>query len=382
MKKIINIKEPDITNLEIRGVLECLKAKELSTYGKLVDSLSFDIKKINYCNYNVPVSSGSAALLLAFKSAGIQKDDIVITQSFTFGATTNSIINSGGKPWLFDFDINNFSIDLDVLEEVLKKKTYLKLGHFYHKKTHKKIFAICPVITFGVSPNLKRIKKIAKKFRLKIILDSACAFGTKFLGRSITDYADFSIFSFNGNKTITSGGGGILSTNNKNLFLKAKIISQNGKSLIRHPYYYDEVGFNFKMTNLHAAILKVQLKRFTVIKHRLKKIENLYKSKVSNNHFKFVSTPCSSDHVLWLNFVLCNSSKTAKSLIKLLRKKNVRTSSFWVPMHLQKIKKLFLIENMKLTNNFYQKIVILPSSSFLKNNQIKKIIKILNDFKK
>ena len=137
MKKIFNIKEPDISNVEKREVLKCLKNSEISTYGNLVKNIGNNLGIYNGAKYNLPLNSGSAALLLGMKSIGVTKGDVVITQSFTFGATVHAIINSQAHPWLFDIDKLSLSIDTIKLEKTLEKKTYFKNGNIFLKKIKK-----------------------------------------------------------------------------------------------------------------------------------------------------------------------------------------------------------------------------------------------------
>ena len=189
------------------------------------------------------------------------------------------------------------------------------------------------------------------------------------------------IYSFNGNKTFTSGGGGALSTNKKIIYNKAKVLSENGKST-KSPYIYNLVGHNYKMTNLHAAILKGQLSRYSEIRKKLFFNHKQYIKKIKNINFKFFTNQKFSKNILWLNFVLCNSDLISKKLINYLRNKNINTNYFWIPMHLQPIRKNFIIENMEFTNYFFKKVVLIPSSSFLKNKELNHVIKLLNEFNK
>ena len=380
MNKILNIKEPDITNKEKLEVLKCINQSEISTYGSLVNSIGKKLSTYNGAKYNLPLNSGSASLLLGFKSLGLSKDDVVITQSFTFGATVHSIINAQAKPWLFDVDKESLSIDLNQLEKTLQKKTFFKKGHIFLKKDKKRVFAICPVTSFGIIPNLNKIRKIAKQYNLKIIIDAACAFGNKYYKKNLVNFADVVVYSFNGNKNFTSGGGGALSTNKKNIYKKAKILSENGKS--GGNYKYKMFGHNYKMTNIHAAILNGQLSRFKEIRSKLSSNFQEYKKKIDNPFFDFFYKAEIQNNILWLNFVLCNTEKISRKLISYLRKRKINTNYFWTPMHLQPFKKDFILEKMKFTDNFYKRVVLIPSSSFLKNKEIKYVIKLLNKFKK
>ena len=378
MKKIINIKEPDISKVEKREVLKCLNQGEISTYGKLVSNIDKNLSNYNGAKYNLPLNSGSAALLLAFKSIGIAKGDIVITQSFTFGATIHAIVNSQAQPWLFDIDKFSLSINLDQLEKTLNKKIFFKNGHSFLKKNKKRVYAICPVTSFGIIPDLSKLKKIALKYNLKIVIDGACAFGNKYYKQNLVQLSDVVVYSFNGNKNFTSGGGGALSTNKKNIYNKAKILAENGKS--KHAYIYKMIGHNYKMTNIHAAILKAQLSRFHEIKYKLLFNHNEYKKKINNNNFEFFTNQKITSNISWLNFILCKSNSIAKKLIHYLRNNKINTNYFWTPIHLQSISKSFMKENLNFTEKFFKRIVLIPSSSSIKKKEINYVINLLNKF--
>lgn len=379
MKKILNIKEPDITSKELKEVLNCVKKSEISTYGKLANNIGKDLSIYSNAKYNLPLNSGSAALLLGLKSLGVKKGDIIITQSFTFGATTNAILNAKAKPWLFDVDKFSLSLDLNQLQKQLENKTFSRNGQTFLKKKKQRVYAICPVTSFGIIPNLLKIKKIANKYNLKIIIDAACAFGNKYHKKSLSKFADIVVYSFNGNKNFTAGGGGALSTDKKNLFNKAKILSENGK--FKGNYNYIAVGHNYKMTNIHAAILKSQLFRFKEIKKKIYFNFKKYKKNINNQHLNFFFNEEIPNNISWLNFVLCKSENTGKKLINYLKKNKVNTDYFWKPMHLQPIKKYFIWENMKFTEKLYKRIVLIPSSSFIKKKEINYVINLLNNFK-
>ena len=152
---------------------------------------------------------------MSFKSLKIKEGDIVLTQSYTFGATINSIVHAGGNPFLFDIYEKTLSINLEQVENYLIKDTYKKGNFYFDKKTKKRVYCICPVLSFSIVPDLKKLKHISKKYNLKIILDAASALGSKFYKKSLENFSDIVVYSFNGNKSYTSGGGGIISTNNK-----------------------------------------------------------------------------------------------------------------------------------------------------------------------
>ena len=376
---MIKLLEPFLDLEEKKYVLKALEKKEISTYGSFSREFENKIGSINKAKYNLALTSGSVALYLANKICGANNDAIILAPSYTFVATINSIVHSGASPWLFDISPNNLCIDLDQIEEFLSKKTIKKNNFFYSSKTKKKILAICVVLTYSILPDLIRIKKICKKYKLKLIIDAACAFGSKYEDGALTNYADLVIYSFNGNKPITCGGGGVLSTNNKKIYEKAKLLASNGK--IKKNYDYKLFGHNYKITNIHAAIGIGQLNRYKKIVDKKKKIQNTYFKKIFNKNLLFLPKLFDINYNLWINFVLAKNRMTAKKLIFLLNKKKIETYLFWKPIHLQKFAKKINREKMKYTNHIWNRIVPLPSSVDLKKNDQTKITNLLNRFK-
>ena len=265
--------EPSLSIHERRNLISCFDQNEISTYGNQVLEFQRKSKKITKSKYNLALNSGSSALFLSFRVLGIKNNDLVITQSYTFAATTNAIILNNATPLFLDINQNNLNLNIDNIHQYLKKNAVMRNGISYHKKFNKRISAICLVFTLGIIPKLEKIRKISKIYNIKIVFDAACAFGSFYKSKALTKYCDIAIYSFNGNKSLTTGGGGLLSTDNKSLFLNAKKISENGKD---EQYSYSKIGFNLKMTNLHASIGCVQLDKFKQIMSKKKFIYNYY----------------------------------------------------------------------------------------------------------
>ncbi len=377
MKKI-PLFEPNISQLEKKMVLLSLKKNEISTHGTFTNIFEKKIKKITSSKYNLGVNSGSSALFLAFKAVGVKSGDIVLTQSYTFTATTNAIKLNNATPLLFDISLNDLNLDLDQLNNFLNKSTFKKNNYTFHKKTKKKISCICFVFTLGIIPNLEKIKKISKKFNLKVVFDAACALGHKFKKQKLTNYCDIATYSFNGNKNFTTAAGGLISTEKKSYFEFAKKFSNNGK--IYNAYDYKMIGFNLKMTSINAAIGLAQIKRYNEIQMNKKKIHNYYNSKLKHISLFKCNYPW-GNYFSWMNFSILKNNKLRKKLINVLRKKNVLVNNFWLPMHKQPIKKKFILTKFKNTNFLHQHILVLPSSTNISLKNITKVSNIINQIK-
>tara|TARA_B100000925_G_C21980900_1_gene462254 strand:- start:173 stop:1312 length:1140 start_codon:yes stop_codon:yes gene_type:complete len=378
MIKKINILEPYLENNEKINLINCLKKNEISTFGRYIPLLEKEASKLTKCKYSIAVSSGSSGLLMSFKTIKkFNKNEIIITQSYTFTATTNSIWHSGFQPMLFDIDKKTLSLDVNKLENYFKKNTFQKNGLVYDKKNKKRISAVCLVLTFSILADVKKFSQICKKYRLKLIIDAACALTINNNKIKLNDYADIVIYSLNGNKSLTSGGGGIVCCKNKNDFKKIKLLSTNAK-VDKLPYTYSDFGFNNRMTNLHAAIGYAQLKKFKNIIKKKSIIQKQYKENLKgNNYYSYPSIK----GLFWLNFIIFKKTIYIKKAIKNLRKYKINVNFFWKPMHLQSYKSQFIIQNQELTNQLWNKVLVLPSSLNLEENQIKFISKVINKMK-
>ena len=312
----IDLNIPNLSKLEKKFINQALNRNEISTYGGNVLKLEHNLNNYTGAKYNLAVNSGSSGLILSYLSSGIADNDLVIMPSYTFAATANSLYHAGGIPWFFDIDKNTFCLDINQVDNILRKTTFQRNKQCFLKKNKQRVFAITPVFTFGLLPNLNELKKIAKKHNLKIIADAACALGSKFNGKNHTNYTDISIFSLNGNKSFTAGGGGIISTNNKKTFMIAKSLATNSKT---RNYNYNDIGFNLRITNLHASIALAQLSRFNEIYKHKSKISEIYEKKLIK--FRFLPKNSWCKNILWFNAVILKNKQEYSKVLNLMKKK-------------------------------------------------------------
>ncbi len=381
--KMIKIYEPYLSKKEKLFLNDAFNKNEISTFGKYAAKFEKKINTISKSKYTVAVTSGSVGLYLSFKTLNVQLDDIILVPSYTFAATINSIIHAGAKPYLFDISKNTFCLDLDEVENFLKKETFKIKKNYYYKKNKKKIFALCVVLTFSIVPDLKRINRIAQTYNLKIVLDAACALGSFYNKKSLTSYSDIVVYSFNGNKSFTSGGGGAVCTDKFNIYKKAHLLATNAKK-INQNYRYLFPAHNFKISNIHAAIGFGQLTQYQNIIKKKKIIQLRYEKKINLEGKKMaiglLSKLFYSNHPLWFNFIILKNKTVASNLIKKLKKIRVITNFFWQPMHKQSFSNLLFKESMKNTNYLADRILPLPSSPNLKKEVQLSIIKLINNF--
>jgi len=374
---MINTYIPYLRGNEKKYLIQCVKDNFVSSAGNFVNKFEKKFKKIFKFKYNIAVNSGTSALHIALLALGVKENDLVITQSYTFAATANSIIYCKAKPWFFDVSPKSLTLDLDHMENVLRKKTKIKNNQCILKNTNQTVRAILPVFSLGLVPDLDKLIKISNKYKLKILLDAAAGHSALYKSEKISKRKITSCFSFNGNKSLTCGGGGIIATFNKSLATKVKNLSIVAK---KRGYGYNDVGFNYKITNVQAAIGLAQLENFSKIINIKEKIFLNYKEKLKKNKkISFFNKLSWQDGLEWVFFIKINK-KINNKLILFFKKNRILINKFWIPLHTQKPYKTYKKENLIFTNFIWDKILVLPSYPGLKFFEQMKIINKINQF--
>ncbi len=376
---MISLFEPYLNDPKLKKYFnQCIKSTYVATAGKFIELFEKKLKKFigAKCFVNL-TNSGSSALHAAFLANGLDRQDTVIIPSYNFIASSNAAILCGANIWYVDINETNLTIDLKKLELELKKHTYKdNRGNLRLKKNSSKIKIICPTSTYGNFPDLEKLKEIKKKYGLKVILDTAgslgCEYNFKKLGQLEYDAA---ILSFNANKLITTSAGGAVISKKKNIYKKIKLLISNGRK--NKLYKIFSKGFNYRMTNVQAAIGYSQLNNINKIILKKKKNYNQYKAKIKNPDFKLVCNSNCTKKNYWSPFLIAKNSKKSFSLIKKLNKNKIDTFIPWTFLHKFKYYPSF-VTSISTDENFFKRIVPLPNSFSLKNNEIKKIVNIIN----
>ena len=257
---MIPLAAPDLTGNEARYLQDCITSTYVSSIGPFVDQFESMVSAATGAEAAVATSSGTAGLHVALVAVGVRRDDLVILPSFTFIASANAIAQCGAEPWLFDVTTESWTLDPTLLRVQLERETRSEGGGRIHKSSGKRIAAIMPVHTLGLPADMDSIVQIGRDMGIPIVADAAPAIGASYKNRPMGQCgADLSVLSFNGNKTVTSGGGGA-------------VIGDDGEALnlVRHlsstaragaDYDHDQAGFNYRMTNLQAAVGCAQLEQ-------------------------------------------------------------------------------------------------------------------------
>lgn len=265
MNKFIPVSEPSITEKEIHYVMDAVKSGWVSSLGKYIDEFEQKFAEFVGTRYAVAVSNGTVALHLALVSLGIKEGDEVIVPDLTFVATANAVRYTGAKPVFADVDTETWCIDPEDVKKKITSKTK----------------AIIPVHLYGHPADMDEINKIAKEYGLYVIEDAAEAHGAEYKGKKVGSLSDVGIFSFYGNKIITTGEGGMLTTNDEKLYEKAKFLRDHAMSKEKR-YWHTEIGFNYRMTNIQAALGVAQLERIDELINKKRQIFQWYKEFLSD----------------------------------------------------------------------------------------------------
>lgn len=346
--------------------------------------VKFENKIKNYVKskYSVAVNSGTAALHLSLILSKVEKGDEVIVPSLTFISPVNTILYCGASPIFMDCD-NFFNIDQTKTIEFIEKNTYYKNGFTYNKKTQKKIKALIIVHVWGNACEVDKLVPILKKRNIKLIEDASEALGTKYIkGKFKNKFAgtigDFGCFSFNMNKIITTGQGGMLLSNKKNMAKKAKYLSSQAKN-DSFAYVHNEVGYHYRLNNILAGIGLAQFKNLKLFIKRKKYINNFFKNKLSNNKFvKIAPSPKFANNNFWHTIFLIKDFKFKKKLINEFNKNKIQTRLVWLPNHRQKHLKYFQKFKVKNADRLVKQSICAPCGNHITDHNLNLILKIIN----
>ncbi len=357
---MIPIAEPYLDKEELNNVVEAIESGWISSKGKFIRKFEKDFAR--YCNrkHGISTSNGTTALHLALLSLGIGEDDEVLVPDLTFISPANAIKYCNATPVLVDINKDYYGIDPEKIEEKITKKTK----------------AIIMVHLYGYPCNVDAIEKIAKKYNLKIIEDAAEAHGAEYKNRKVGSFGDVSCFSFYGNKIITTGEGGMCLTDNSELAEKIKILRDHGKKP-GEKYYHPFVGFNYRMTNLQAAVGCAQLKKIRQIIGKkdeiLRKYNGLLKNLENQGKITLPKEIPWSKNVCWLYsiFIENNSELSRDEIMSKLKQKGIETKPFFYPLHSMPPYKTS--ESFPVSEELSKKGLSLPSSINLSEKDIKNI---------
>jgi aminotransferase in exopolysaccharide biosynthesis len=364
-KDIIHLHEPKFVGNERKYLLDAMDSTLVSQIGPYVDRFENNMSLFTGTKKTVAVTNGTCALQVALRLAGVQNNDEVLTQALTFVATANSISYLGANPVFIDVDLDTMGLSPKSLEEFLNQNAELRDDGSYNKKTGKRFSACLPMHTFGFMCRIDEIVEICDKWNIPVIEDAAEALGSQYKGQSCGSFGLLSAFSLNGNKIITSGGGGAITTNNIDIGNQAKHLTTTAKIPHQWEYTHDKVGYNFRMPNLNAALACAQLEQLEIMKKSKNNIYNQYKSFLKDKGLKLVDIPENTDWNYWLMSILLDNKKDRDIFLEETNNKGINTRPIWTLMYHLPMYQNSQRDSQENAEYLEQRIVNLPSSAIL-----------------
>lgn len=333
-KEFIPLHEPKFIGNEKKYLNDCIDSTFVSSVGKYVDRFEQKFAEYVGSKYAIATVNGTSALHISLLLADVKAEDEVLTQPLTFIATCNAISYIGAKPVFVDVDLDTMGLSLKSLEAFLEKNCEIVNETCRNKTTNKIIKACVPMHTFGHPCRIDAIKEICDRWHISLVEDAAESLGSYYKGKHTGTFGKLGAFSFNGNKIITSGGGGVIVTDDEALAKKAKHLTMTAK--VPHPYEYihDEIGYNYRMPNLNAALLVAQLEqleRFLADKRELAKEYAQFFAKMDD--IIFVQEPKNAHSNYWLQAVFLKDKKARDEFLEYTNNNGVMTRPVWKLMN-------------------------------------------------
>ena len=379
MSKFIPLSVPNLKGNELKYVTDAVEEEWVSTGGAYIDRFEKEISEYLKIKVAVACQSGTAALHLSLIQSGVDFGDEVIVPTLTFIAAVNPVKYCGAYPIFMDCD-DSLTLDVIKLEEFCENDCDYINGILINKKSNRKIKAIIVVHVFGNLANMDRIMKIAEKYNLKVIEDATEALGSYYTdgvykGKFAGTIGDFGAYSFNGNKIITTGGGGMIIAKNQDDLEKIKYLSTQAKDDTLY-YIHDEIGYNYRMTNLQGALGVAQLEKLEDFVEIKQNNYNLYKKLFNEvNGVKILDFNGNIRPNYWFySLVLENDNIDRDEIIKKLAENKIQTRPIWGLLHEQK--PYLEAQSYKIEKAYYyhDKVINIPCSSNLKNDDVIKVV--------
>lgn len=372
-EKFIALSLPNIAGNEWKYVKDCLDTGWISSVGSYVTQFEQMVADFAGAKYGVAAVNGTAALHISLLLSGVKQDDYVILPNLTFVASANSIKYLGAEPLLIDADPNLWQMDLDLLEEFLENETDEKDGHLFYIKDGRRIGAIMPVHILGNMCNMDRFFSIVKKYPLPIVEDATEALGTTYKGVSAGKFSPLACFSFNGNKIISTGGGGVIVTDDEALAKHAKHLTTTAKASADE-YYHDEVGYNYRLVNVLAAIGVGQMELLPSFIKRKKECVAFYKKELTGvGDIRFQQELPEVNTNGWLFTIQTDKQQ---QLLDHLNKNKILSRRFWMPMNkLPMYKDCVYVQKNDNSDYIYNTCLSIPSSTNITDEDLEIVVR-------
>ncbi len=374
---IIPLSVPKLAGNEWKYVKDCLDTGWISSVGSYVNQFEKQTTEFTGAKYAVAAMNGSAALHVSLRLLGVKQNDYVIVPNITFIASCNAITYAGAEPILMDVDVNTWQMDLNLLEEFLQTKTELNNNNCVLKADGRTIAAIMPVHVLGNMCDMEQLMQLASKFNLKVVEDATESLGSTFKGKHSGTFGHIGCFSYNGNKIISTGGGGMIITNDEAIAKQAKHLTTQAKI---HPdeYIHDEIGYNYRLVNILAAVGVAQMEQLPDFLKKKKYISDFYKkylTGIGDIQFQQIEKDVQPNN--WLFTIRTSKSK---EIFEKLKKNDIISRPFWMPMNqLRMFQNNIYFTKTDIANDVYSKSISIPCSTGISDPHLALVVKLIKE---
>ena len=347
---------------EKKYLTDCIDSTYVSSVGPYVDKFEQLMSQITQTKKTTAVVNGTAAIQVGLRLVGVKENDEVITQALTFVATANAIAYNNAHPVFLDVDLDTMGLSAKAVSDFLDEFGELREDGCYNKKTGRKISACLPMHTFGFPVHLDELLKICNHWKIPLVEDAAESLGSQYKEKPIGSFGEVASFSFNGNKIVTSGGGGAITTNNIKLGERAKFLTTTAKEPHTYEYVHNELGYNFRMPNLNAALACAQLEQLNIYLSNKRNLANSYDKFFLKKGIKFRTETENTKANYWLMCVELENKKERDSFLKFTNDNKVMTRPIWRLMSKLLMYKNCQKDSQKNALFLENRIVNIPSS--------------------
>lgn len=327
--EFIPLHEPRFDQHEKDLVIDCIDSTFVSSVGKYVDLFEQKLTAYTGAKHAIATVNGTSALHIALLLAGVERDTEVITQALSFIATCNAISYCGAEPVFVDVDKSTLGLSPESLETFLSQYAEVKDQQCYNKQTQKRIAACVPMHTFGHPCEIDKIQAICEQWHISLVEDAAESLGSFFKGKHTGNFGELAAISFNGNKIVTAGGGGAILTNDSGLAKAAKHITTTAKVPHKWEFNHDQIGYNYRMPNLNAALLCAQMGKLESFIENKRQTALIYQAWCQQSEIQFIQEPQNAKSNYWLNAILLNDKDEQQAFLEYANAQGVMTRPVW-----------------------------------------------------
>ena len=380
---MISLAMPNLDGNEKEYLNNCIDSTFVSSVGEYVTKFESMIGKATGSDLAVATSAGTTGLHVALRAVGVNNNDLVIIPTFTFIASANAIAHCGAKPWLMDISDADWCLDPKLVrQEIDSNCERSSAGQLVFKHTQQRIAVIMPVYTLGNIPDMDDFRAVADEYNIPLVVDAACAIGATYKGKGFGSLADLSVISFNGNKTITCGGGGAVIGNKESLLNHVRHLTTTAR--VWPDYDFDEVGFNYRMTNLQAAVGVAQMERLEEFIGTKRNTRSFYENKLSSlaKDIGLSFFPTSEGSSCWFSGIVLPEGvnlKTSKQVCEKLKEDEIEARPFWKPVHFQKPYLDCPKSKVNIAESLWERIITLPCSTNISDEEREKVVHSLSN---